>query len=214
MKRNRIAAALACAAVALAGAATLTSTAIAGPHSHDKATIGHEAPDFTLKDFNGNTHTLSKYIEDDKIVVLEWFNPTCPAVKPHYVEQDTMNKLAADYKGKDVIWLSINSSNKDNPGHTKCAETIEKWGVNHPVLDDADGKVGKMYGATNTPHMFVISSDGILAYSGAIDNDSRNKKSGNEKVNYVKNALDELVTGNKVSTTSVKPYGCSVKYAK
>ena len=215
MKLNKIAAALTCAAIAVAGA-TITSTAVAGPHDKmmHKAELGHAAPDFTLNDFDGNAHTLSDYTEDGKIVVLEWFNPACPYVVLHYEKQTTMNDLAAKYGKENVVFLAINSSNENHPGHTKTEEMIKEWGINHVVLNDADGKVGKMYGAKTTPHMYIVHKDGTLAYNGAIDNDRRGSKSGNEKVNYVANALDELIAGNKVSVSSTESYGCSVKYAK
>jgi len=215
MKLNRIAAALAFTAIAVTGI-TMSSSAIAGPHhkSHDKAEIGHAAPDFTLTDFNGETHTLSEYLKDDKIVVLEWFSPACPYVVLHHEKQTTMADLAAEYGKENVVWLAINSSHAKHPGHKKSADAIKKWDIGYPVLDDSDGKVGKMYAAKTTPHMFIIDKDGTLVYSGAIDNDSRGKKSGNDKVNYVENALQELIDGNAVSVSSVKPYGCSVKYAR
>ncbi|CAE7245290.1 resA [Symbiodinium necroappetens] len=191
----------------------MTATAVAGP-DHDKATVGHKAPDFTLTDFSGNTHTLSDYIEDEKVVVLEWFNPTCPYVKLHHEKQSTMADLSAKYGKENIVWLAINSSNTENPGYTQCADFIEEWNLAYPVLDDSDGKVGKMYGARTTPHMFIIDAEGVLVYNGAIDNDSRGNKSGNDKVNYVANALDELIAGNAISMAETKPYGCSVKYAR
>jgi len=77
---------------------------------------------------------------------------------------------------------------------------------------DPDGKVGKMFDAKTTPHMFIINKDGKLVYAGAIDDDPRGEKK--EKVNYVKNALDEILSGKPVSVSITKPYGCSVKYSE
>jgi peroxiredoxin len=213
MKLNRIATALACAAIALTGM-TLTSTASAHDHmSKDKAKVGEKAPDFTLTDFQGNEHTLSDYTEDGKIVVLEWFNPMCPYVVLHYDKQTTMNDLKQKYEGKDVVWLAVNSAYAEHPTHKATMKTAKEWGVNHPILNDETGKVGRMYGAKTTPHMYIIHKDGTLVYDGAIDNDRRNNLSGNEKVNYVDDALAAITSGKKVSVSSTKPYGCSVKYA-
>ena len=212
MNIKKLASTVAIAAVAVTGL-VMTSTAVAG-HGGDHAKLGEKAPDFTLQDFDGNSHTLSSYVEDGKTVVLEWFNPACPYAVMHYDKQTTMNDLAGEYGSKNVVWLSVNSSNELHPGHTKTAEMAKEWGINHPVLDDADGKVGTMYGAKTTPHMFIINKDGVLVYDGAIDNDRRGNLSGNEKVNYVANALEELSMGKTVSVSSTKPYGCSVKYAK
>lgn len=211
MKLSRIATALTCAAVALTGM-TLASTAYA--HDHDqKAKVGEKAPDFTLTDFSGNEHTLSEYTEDDKIVVLEWFNPMCPYVVLHYDKQTTMNDLKEKYEGKDVVWLAVNSAYADHPTHKATMKTAKQWGVNHPILNDASGDVGRMYNAKTTPHMFIIDKNGTLVYDGAIDNDRRDNLSGNDKVNYVDNALAAVTSGKKVSVNTTKPYGCSVKYA-
>lgn len=212
MKLTTISTAIASAAVAVAGL-TFTQGALAGPGHDKKAEVGEMAPDFTLTDFNGNTHTLSEYIEDDKVVVLEWFNPMCPYVDLHYDKQSTMNDLAKKYEG-EVVWLAINSAHKDHPTHTKTMEVAGEWGVNHPILNDAEGNVGRTYGAKTTPHMFIINPEGTLVYDGAIDNDRRNTRSGNEKVNYVSNALRAVTSGKPVSVSSTAPYGCSVKYGR
>jgi hypothetical protein len=83
--------------------------------------------------------------------------------------------------------------------------------MDRPILNDSTGMVGHLYGATNTPHMFVIDKDQRIAYMGAIDNDpSGNKK---DKINYVDKALTELTSGNSVSQAETKAYGCGVHYA-
>jgi len=86
----------------------------------------------------------------------------------------------------------------------------------HPILIDASGAVGKAYGATNTPHMFVVGKDGKLAYKGAIDNSpdgERGSPQGGTLVEYVSAALDDIAAGRPVHTPETKAYGCSVKYA-
>jgi thioredoxin-related protein len=81
------------------------------------------------------------------------------------------------------------------------------------VLLDHDGKVGKMYGAKTTPHMFVIDKAGKLVYQGAIDSKSSANTADIEGAeNYVKVALDNSMSGKPVENSSTKPYGCSVKY--
>jgi peroxiredoxin len=81
------------------------------------------------------------------------------------------------------------------------------------TLLDPDGKVGKMYGATNTPQMFVINPEGKIVYMGAIDDNSSSRESSVKGAkNYVAAALDEGMAGKPISLASTKPYGCSVKY--
>lgn len=87
--------------------------------------------------------------------------------------------------------------------------------MNHPVLLDEEGKVGQAYGAERTPHMYVISPDGVLVYRGAIDNSpdgERGSPQGGTLVNYVDQALSDLAASRPVATAETKAYGCSVKY--
>lgn len=168
--------------------------------------VGAEAPDFSLRDHQGNMVQLSDY--KNKTVVLEWTNPDCPFVVRHY-KSETMKKLYNQFKDEGVVWLAINST------HYSTWESNAKWakeeGLAYPVLDDHEGKVGKLYGAKTTPHMFVVK-DGVVVYAGSIDDDPRGK--ADQPKNYVEQALKELLADGKVSVSAVKPYGCSVKYAK
>ncbi len=178
--------------------------------------VGSEAPAFTLKDSTGKEHSLADY--RGKFVVLEWFNEGCPFVKKHYTSGN-MQKLQGEYTGKDVVWLSINSSAPGEQGHMtseSAPKTISDWNIKATqILFDHDGKVGKMYGAKTTPHMFVIDKQGKLVYQGAIDSKpTANTADVNDAENYVKVALDNTMAGKPVSNASTKPYGCSVKYAK
>jgi len=171
------------------------------------AGVGDAAPDFTLVDQNGNQITLS---EIAGIRVLEWVNPDCPFVQRHY-KAGTMKRLAADYAGKGVTWLTINSTNyMDAEANRKFAEA---HGLSQHILVDQSGKVGHLYGAATTPHLFVIDSNGRIVYAGAIDDDPRGSEGG-AATNYVAAALDEVLAGKPVTVAETKPYGCSVKYAK
>lgn len=170
-----------------------------------EATVGTKAPEFSLVDQNGATHTLSQYA--GKIVVLEWTNPECPFVKRHY-KAGTMKKLEATYKSKGVIWLAVNSTHFVGPEKLKAWSTEQE--ISYPLLNDQDGTVGKAYGAKTTPHMFVVDKEGKLAYDGAIDTDLYGDESDSK--NFVALALDNLIAGAPVSISSTTPYGCSVKY--
>ena len=169
-----------------------------------------KAPDFTLKNYDGMEVKLSDY--KGKIVVLEWFNYECPFSRYNYEKTTAVNDLAAKYKDKNVIWLAINST-----GHLEIAknkEFAEKNKVLHPILDDGSGKTGKAYGAKTTPHIFIIDTEGNIAYNGALDNAPLGESPKDEKlVNYADKALEELTAGKSVITATTKPYGCSVKYA-
>lgn len=165
------------------------------------------APDFALFDQNGNKVRPSDH--RGKIVVLEWTSYDCPFVKRHY-RDSTMTNLASSYQGT-VVWLAINST------HYADASANRNWVNNHklsyPVLDDHEGKVGRLYKAKTTPHMFVIGQQGNIAYQGAIDNAPMGKQDADDYVNYVDKAIRELISRDTVSIDQATPYGCSVKYA-
>lgn len=192
----------------LGAVALLAVSAIAG------AEPGTEAPGFTLKDTEGNETTLQGYLDDGKTVVLEWFNPDCPFIKKHHANHKTMNETYAKFAEKDVVWLAINSGapGKQGAGLERNQKAVKEYEMPFPVLMDESGEVGKAYGARTTPHMFIVTPDGKVAYAGAIDDDRSADKLG--KTNYVADALSELAGGKAVSVTESKAYGCSVKYAK
>ena len=172
-----------------------------------KAEVGRPAPDFTLTDASGETHSLSEL--KGKTVVLEWVNPDCPFVQRHY-KAGTMKSLAQSYAGKGVAWMAINTTATTTPEQNQ--QWIQKYGLSYPILLDRDGKVAREYGAKTTPDMFIINPEGVLVYKGGIDNDPAGTRS--ERVNYVSQALDEVLAGKPVSQPETKSYGCSVKYAR
>jgi hypothetical protein len=128
-----------------------------------------------------------------------------------------MQALQRKYTEAGVVWLSINSSADGKQGHltaeTATKATADKNAAPTAVLLDADGKVGQLYGARTTPHMFVIDAKGNLVYNGAID-DKPTPEPADVKgaKNFVAAAIDATVAGKKPEVQATKPYGCSVKY--
>jgi peroxiredoxin len=154
--------------------------------------IGQPAPEFTLKNHDGEEFKLADY--QDKIVVLEWISKDCPVCKK-YCEK--MKALAAKYADKGVVWLAIDSTHfhkaEDNVAYAKERK------ISYPILSDFDGTVGRQYRAKTTPHMFVIHK-GKLAYRGAIANEAGDRK-------YVEAAVDALLDGKPVATDKTRPFG-------
>lgn len=175
---------------------------------------GTKAPNIIAKDIHGNTFNLEN--QKGKIVVLEWTNHLCPFVVKHY---STGNMQAAQKKAtdNDVIWVSIVSSAPGKQGFTSPEEAIQieaqKGAHATTRILDPLGEIGKTYGAKTTPHMFVISPEGNIAYQGAIDdNPSPSAKAVEGSKNLVLAALDDLSAGRSVEIPQTAPYGCSVKY--
>ena len=193
-------------------ATTLWFGCSAGASDLDSAkVIGQPAPDFTLTDLDGAVHTLSDL--RGKTVVLEWFNPGCPYVQDVHGPGGALDGVAAKAAADGVVWLAINSGAPGKQGHDPAENTKAKaqWSLDHPILRDVDGAVGKAYGATTTPHMFVIDAAGIVQYGGAVDNQPMRQAAG-DRMPYFEKALAEVRAGKSASTPKTKPYGCSVKY--
>ncbi len=216
-----LAAALACLPVVSFAAPTApieppaaTAPAKADAKAAAPSLVGKAAPDFTLKDLDGKDVKLSSF--KGKVVVLEWFNPGCPYVKKSHTVGSLID-TAKKHTAKGVVWLAINSGAAGKQGHEPKmnAESAKTWAMSHPILRDVDGTVGKAYGATNTPHMFVIDKKGVVAYAGAIDNspDAEKKSAeGGTLINYVDVAVEAVSAGKPVKTAQTKAYGCGVKY--
>lgn len=176
---------------------------------------GMAAPDFSIEDSSGRMVSLAAF--KGRSVVLEWTNHECPYVARHY-GTGTMQQLQKDATAKGVVWLSVVSSSAGRQGHVNGLEadklTADRKAHPTGVLLDAQGKIGRLYGATTTPHMFVVDPAGKLAYMGAIDDKPSTSPSNVKGARaYVREALDAIAAGQPVKTASTRPYGCSVKYS-
>jgi peroxiredoxin len=200
-------------AAALIGA--VDSFARALPAEAAAAKVGEAAPAFTSTSTAGTTVSLAEY--KGKLVVLEWTNHDCPYVRKHY-ETGNMQALQREATGADVVWLTIISSAPGTQGYVKPAQadeltTSRKAGPT-AVLLDPKGEVGKMYGATNTPHMYLVDKTGLLVYAGAIDDKPTSRRGDVQGANnYVRAALQSVSAGQPVKTPVTRAYGCTVKYS-
>lgn len=179
-------------------------------------TTGEPAPNFTLPGLNPKSKEVSLSDFKGKYVVLEWINHGCPFVRKHY-DSGNMQSLQTKFVGQNVIWLSIVSSAPGKQGYVDAAGALKEKTDNKSgatdILLDPTGKIGTLYGAKTTPHMYIIDKNGNLAYQGAIDDQPDTDKSNIPAAkNYVVAALNDLMAGKKVVAHTTKAYGCSVKY--
>lgn len=175
------------------------------------------AADFTLTDTDGNRHTLSSYLKDGKPVVLEWFNPFCPYVQRYHKGDEVDPSLREAYQFASehgVVWLAINSNapGKQGSGLEVNKEKREEYGMDYPLLLDEQGTVGRAYGVTNTPQLFIISPDREVIYDGGADDTVL--RGQEPTVNYVINALTQYFAGEDIDPARTPHPGCSVKYNK
>ena len=198
-------------AVGAAGAALVLN----GGEAVASVATGAPAPAFSVQDANGATRTLAEF--RGRTVILEWTNHGCPYVRKHY-DSRNMQTLQQEAVAKGIVWLQVISSARGEQGYLDAAGArarVQTDGA-HPTatLLDPTGAMGRAYGATNTPQMFIINDEGVILYQGAIDDRPSARPASLEgATNYVRAALADIEAGRPVRTATTTPYGCSVKYA-
>jgi peroxiredoxin len=172
--------------------------------------VGDKAPDFTAipavmvdKD---QSVSLSNLKED--VVVVVFLANHCPVVTAY---EDRIIDLANDYKGKNVkvVGISVNDRDDDRLPAIKVRVKDKNYGFVYGY--DESQKIGKAYGATNTPQFFVLDKGRTIRYTGALD-DSQNEAKVTKK--YVRDAIDALLKGESVEVSETRPVGCGIQYTK
>src|SRR5271156_920870 len=134
------------------------------------AKVGDAAPEFTATASNGKTVRLSDY--RGKYVVLEWHNNGCPYVGKHY-KSGNMQRLQKQWTSEGVIWFTILSSAPGKQGYVSASQENDYLTKEHAAptaaLLDPTGEIGHLYDAKTSPQMVVINPQGVVIYSGAID---------------------------------------------
>ncbi len=179
-----------------------------------QATVGQPAPAFTATNTQGKPVSLADF--KGKHVVLEWTNPGCPFVQKHY-DGGNMPATQKAAGAKGVVWLSMVTTAKSHQDYATPAELTAwqrtKGAAPTATLMDSDGKVGRMYAARTTPHLYIVDPTGKLVYAGGIDSiPSANAADIKSATNYVNQSLGEALAGKAISQPVTRAYGCSVKY--
>jgi len=177
--------------------------------------IGDKAPDFTLKSTEGKEINLSG-IQDNKGAIVIFTCNHCPFSVAY---EDRIIALHNKFKslGYPVIAINPNDSKRvpeESFKHMK--KRAKEKSFPFVYLQDESQEIAKAYGASRTPHVFIVQkeTDGsyVLRYIGAIDNNTDDPAAADKK--YVDNAVNELLLGNTVSLSSTKAIGCSIKWKK
>jgi peroxiredoxin len=184
----------------------------AAPIKNDGYGVGDNATDFKLKNVDGKMVSLSDYNSAKGFIVVFDCN-TCPVSKAYNSRIIALNKKYASL-GFPLIAINPNSAEVSaGESYEEMVKVAKKKGYDFPYLYDESQQVAKSYGATNTPHIFVLKKEGgelKVAYIGAIDDNSRDEAGASKK--YVEQAIDELLAGKPVSVTKTKAIGCGVKW--
>jgi len=173
--------------------------------------IGDIATDFKLKNIDGNSVSLSNF-NDAKGFIIVFTCNTCPYAVAYEDRIEALNKKYAP-KGYPVIAIMPNNV-KTKPGDSMKAMKIraEEKGFTFPYLMDVDQSIYPQYGATKTPHIYVLESTdrgSVVQYIGAIDDNYKDATLVKNK--YVENAVDALLKGVPIEVHKTKAIGCSIK---
>lgn len=174
-------------------------------------TIGDEATNFNLKDVDGKMVSLSDYPKAKGFIVIFTCN-TCPFA---VASEERIVALDKEFKDKGYPVIAINPNNpKVQPDDTyeKMQKKAKNAGFTFPYLYDESQTVYAKYGATKTPHVYLLQKENdkyIVKYIGAIDDNVRN--ASGVKQRFVANAVNELLAGMEVTVKETKAIGCSVK---
>ncbi len=174
--------------------------------------IGDSAVDFVLKNVNGEKVSLRRMTEAKGFILIFTCN-SCPYSVAYEDRIIALHEKYAD-KGYPVVAINPNDSGKQpKDSFEKMQERAKEKGFTFPYLLDETQEIAKAYGATRTPHVFLLDkkADGLkVAYIGAIDNNTQNAKAADKK--YVEDAVENLLAGKSVSTTQSKAIGCTIKW--
>lgn len=173
--------------------------------------VGDTVSDFKLKNVDGKMVSLSDY--DDAIGMIVIFDGnTCPYSKAY---NGRIKSLHKKYGPQKFPVITINSNDAESGGESFKDMVFKAKGENYdfPYLADDTQRVARAFGATNTPHVFVLKRDGstfVVSYIGAIDNNSRNASLADKK--YVEDAVNALLSGKTVPIQKTKAVGCGIRW--
>jgi len=174
--------------------------------------VGDTVADFKLKNVDGTSISLADR-KDVKGYIIAFTCNTCPVAKAYESRIVALNEQFAP-KGYPVLAIQSNDSQR-SPGDSYSAmqQRARAKSYPFPYLHDESQAVAKAFGATNTPHMFVVKKEGNaykVAYIGAIDNNQRDASAADKK--YVEQAVAELLAGKPVTTPTARAIGCGIKW--
>jgi peroxiredoxin len=173
--------------------------------------VGDTATDFKLKNVDGKMVSLADYSSAKGFIIIFDCN-TCPVSKAY---NDRIQALNKKYASQGFPLIAINPNSPDlssGDSYDEMVKYAKKKGYSFPYLYDESQATVRAFGATNTPHIFILKKDGAqfkVAYIGAIDDNSRS--AGGVKTRYVEDAVESLIAGKAVQTPKTKAVGCGVK---
>jgi len=168
--------------------------------------IGDKAPAFaSLRNVDGKRHSLANY-KRARLVVVAFICNHCPMAKQY---EPRMIAFQKKYAAKGVQFVAISSSRFPADGFEQMQARAKKSGYRFPYLHDPTQKTGRAYGATHTPHFFVLDGKRRVAYMGAFDD---NKDAAKVEEHSLREAVDALLKGKTPEVAETRQFGCEIEY--
>jgi peroxiredoxin len=170
--------------------------------------IGDAAPAWEkLPGVDGKQHSLSDLSSSKAVVVIFTCNH-CPVAQAC---EERIKQLTSDFKDKGVAVVAISVSRFPADDLPKMQARAKEQGYNFAYLQDASQEIGRKYGATNTPHVFVLNAERKIAYMGAFDDDWQDAESVKEP--YTRWAVEAVLAGKTPEIAETRQQGCTIEYA-
>jgi peroxiredoxin len=174
--------------------------------------VGDTVSDFKLKNVDGKMVSLADFKSSKGVIVIFDCN-TCPYSRSYNDRIIILNKKYAT-QGFPVITINSNDAEQsEGDSYEEMVDLAKRKGYDFPYLLDDSQAVAKSFGATNTPHVFVLKKENQnfrVAYIGAIDDSPRKASDATKK--YVENAVDALLANQPVPSAKTKAIGCGIKW--
>lgn len=168
--------------------------------------VGDKATDFKLKNVDGRMVSLADY-KDAKGFIIIFDCNTCPYSKAY---NDRIIRLNEIYFPKGYPVIAINANDGNGDAYDDMVRMAKKKNYKYPFLFDETQEVAKAYGATNTPHVFMLTRELKVAYIGAIDDSARDAEAATK--HFVEDAVNALMAGKPVPVTKTKAIGCGIRW--
>jgi peroxiredoxin len=191
--------------IALLAVAVLMIAASPNKNGYD---IGDTATDFKLKNVDGKMVSLADYKDAKGYIVIFDCN-TCPYSKAY---NERIIALNEKYAAKGFPVIAINANDGSGDRFEDMVRVAKKKNLKYPYVFDDTQKVAKAYGATNTPHVFVLTKALKVSYIGAIDDNARNAEAATK--HYVEDSVDALLASKPVPVIKTKAIGCGIKWKR
>jgi hypothetical protein len=188
------------------------------------ASVGGEAPAFKAIDIDGKEHSLAEY--KGRVIVLEWTNPKCPYCAKQYSKaisngigniQGMQQKFMV--QPHNIVWLTIASTSKGEDGYYTPEEwkafLLKNGATPTAVIIDDLCDIAKLYSVRRAPEVFVIGTDGIITYRGAVDSmRGTNPLEIDQFANipWLQNAIERTLKRGVIAPSETIPYGCPIPY--